>query len=83
MKYFVPLLVLFSVNVAHALDTAKSNSDVDEKVRKREYAGGRDEEDLKVQENLATPLYRFNTKVVQHQVFEKMQKDDKIDKKGK
>ena len=74
MKIFIIVLLNFAVSFAFALDVPASNlsEEVSAKARKREYPGGGDEEDIKVQENLVNPLLMINKQSVQKEVYKKV-----------
>lgn len=48
---------------------------VSEKARMREYPGGKEEEDLKVQEHLVEPVSTFNKAKIQSKYFQKTKTD--------
>ena len=82
MKVRVWLLIVFAFIGSYnpfvwALDLDQSTQAFSERARTRSYPGGLDEEDLKVQEALPSPVLKVNEKSIHEQVYERLFEEDK------
>ena len=70
------IFVLISLFIVSAIGAQTMNPDVAAKARKKNFPGGGDEDDLKVQESLPNPLLKVNKPEVQKEVFEAIKKQE-------
>ena len=72
MKFIFALLILSPLSWALEQPTGTPAEDLSEKAANRQYPGGAEQGDLKVQESLPTALLKVNKSDVQKEVYEEM-----------